>query len=127
MAPYRSSFRTDRPLDRRLPRIMLGNSCCPISLVVWDHDDRATTEAALVHVRPVYHSLRDVIYLEPRLWYFRQRGIIQMFKVYNCIATAHDLWLVGLAAIVCAVASCAAINLLRHARGSAGHMRGVWL
>src|SRR3954469_12322719 len=50
-----------------------------------------------------------------------------MFKVYNCIATAHDLWLVGLAAIVCALASCAAINLLRHARGSSGHMQGVWL
>jgi diguanylate cyclase (GGDEF)-like protein len=50
-----------------------------------------------------------------------------MLKVYNCIATAHDLWLVGLAAIVCALASYAAINLLRHARGSIAHMRGVWL
>ena len=50
-----------------------------------------------------------------------------MLKVYNCIATAHDLWLVGLAAIICALASYAAINLLRHARGSIGHMRGVWL
>jgi diguanylate cyclase (GGDEF)-like protein len=50
-----------------------------------------------------------------------------MLKVYNCISTAHDLWLVGLAAIVCSLASYAAINLLRHARGSIGHMRGVWL
>ncbi|MBR0894391.1 EAL domain-containing protein [Bradyrhizobium tropiciagri] len=50
-----------------------------------------------------------------------------MFKVYNCIATEHDLWLVGLAAVVCSLASYAAINLLRHARSSVGQMRGVWL
>jgi NO-binding membrane sensor protein with MHYT domain len=50
-----------------------------------------------------------------------------MLKVYNCIATAHDLWLVGLAAVVCALASYAAINLLHHARSSKAHMRGVWL
>jgi PAS domain S-box-containing protein len=50
-----------------------------------------------------------------------------MFKVYACIADAHDLKLVGLAAIVCALASFAAINLLRHARKSSGHMRDVWL
>jgi diguanylate cyclase (GGDEF)-like protein/PAS domain S-box-containing protein len=50
-----------------------------------------------------------------------------MFKIYNCIAFAHDLKLVGLAALVCVLASFAAINLLRHARISHGHMRGVWL
>lgn len=50
-----------------------------------------------------------------------------MLKVYNCIATAHDLRLVGLAAVICAIASLAAINLLRHARLSTGHMRKVWL
>ena len=50
-----------------------------------------------------------------------------MLKIYNCIATAHDLRLVGLAALVCVLASFAAINLLRHARKSRGHMRGVWL
>jgi len=50
-----------------------------------------------------------------------------MLKVYTCIATAHDLKLVGLAAIVCLLASFAAINLLRHARQSRGKMRGVWL
>src|SRR3977135_2825871 len=50
-----------------------------------------------------------------------------MFKIYNCIATAHDLKLVGLAALVCVLASFAAINLLRHARKSSGHMRGTWL
>jgi diguanylate cyclase (GGDEF)-like protein/PAS domain S-box-containing protein len=50
-----------------------------------------------------------------------------MLKVYNCIAAAHDLRLVGLAAIVCVLASFTAINLLRHARKSGGHMRRVWL
>jgi diguanylate cyclase len=50
-----------------------------------------------------------------------------MLKVYDCIATAHDLRLVGLAAVVCILASYAAVNLLRHAHKSHGHMRGVWL
>ena len=50
-----------------------------------------------------------------------------MLKIYNCIATAHDLKLVALAALICVLASFAAINLLRHARKSRGHMRGVWL
>jgi diguanylate cyclase (GGDEF)-like protein/PAS domain S-box-containing protein len=50
-----------------------------------------------------------------------------MLKVYNCIATEHDLRLVGLAAFVCVLASFTAINLLRHARKSTGHMRSVWL
>src|ERR1700731_479142 len=50
-----------------------------------------------------------------------------MYKVYNCIVTAHDLRLVGLAALVCVLASFAAINLLRHARKADGHMQSVWL
>jgi diguanylate cyclase len=50
-----------------------------------------------------------------------------MFKVYDCIAHAHDLRLVGLAAVICIVASLAAINLLHHARKSRGHMRLVWV
>ena len=50
-----------------------------------------------------------------------------MFKVKNCIVAAHDLKLVALAAVICALASYAAINLLRHARKSSGQMRGVWL
>src|SRR3979409_2556345 len=48
-----------------------------------------------------------------------------MFKVYNCIAYAHDLRLVGLAAVICILASFAAINLLHRARKSSSHMRGV--
>jgi diguanylate cyclase (GGDEF)-like protein/PAS domain S-box-containing protein len=50
-----------------------------------------------------------------------------MLKVYNCIADAHDLRLVGLAAFICILASLTAINLLRHARKSTGGMRFVWL
>src|ERR1700754_5221176 len=50
-----------------------------------------------------------------------------MIKVYNCVTAAHDLRLVGLAALICSLASLAAINLLRHARQSAGRMRIVWL
>jgi len=50
-----------------------------------------------------------------------------MFKVYDCIAYAHDLRLVGLAALVCVLASFAAINLLRYARKSSGQMRWLWL
>jgi len=42
-----------------------------------------------------------------------------MFKVYNCIATEHDLKLVALAAFICILASVAAIRLLRYARNSA--------
>jgi diguanylate cyclase (GGDEF)-like protein/PAS domain S-box-containing protein len=50
-----------------------------------------------------------------------------MLKIYNCIATAHDLKLVVLAAIICVLASLAAINLLHHARRSHGQMRNAWL
>ncbi len=50
-----------------------------------------------------------------------------MFKIYACIAYAHDLKLVGLAALVCVLASFAAINLLRHASKASGQMRSVWL
>ena len=50
-----------------------------------------------------------------------------MLKIYSCIAYAHDLKLVVLAAIVCLLASLAAMNLLHHARKSQGHMRGGWI
>src|SRR5947208_6952959 len=50
-----------------------------------------------------------------------------MLKIYSCIANAHDLRLVVLAALVCALASFAAITLLRHARGSTGQLRHIWL
>src|ERR1700756_5982828 len=50
-----------------------------------------------------------------------------MLKVYNCIATEHDLKLVGLAPFVCVLSSFTAINLLRHGRKSTGQMRSLWL
>jgi len=50
-----------------------------------------------------------------------------MLKVYKCVAEAHDLRLVFLAAFVCILASVAAMNLLRHARKSTGKMQLFWL
>src|SRR6185295_18376070 len=50
-----------------------------------------------------------------------------MLTIYDCIANAHDLRLVGLAAVICALASFTAISLLHHVRGSDGYMRRVWL
>src|SRR5262245_66626819 len=50
-----------------------------------------------------------------------------MLTVYNCLVTDHDLRLVALAAVICALASYTAINLLHHVRKSAADMRRVWL
>jgi len=50
-----------------------------------------------------------------------------MLKIYNCIATAHDLRLVVLAAIVCALSSFATFRLMHHARTVQGQMHRIWL
>jgi diguanylate cyclase (GGDEF)-like protein/PAS domain S-box-containing protein len=50
-----------------------------------------------------------------------------MLTVYDCIANAHDLRLVALAAVICALASITAIGLLHHVHGSTGQMRAIWL
>ena len=50
-----------------------------------------------------------------------------MLTVYNCIVHAHDLRLVGLAAVICLLASFTAVNLLNHVRTSTGNMRVAWL
>src|SRR3984893_2822092 len=50
-----------------------------------------------------------------------------MYAVFNCIAYEHDLRLVGLAAVICALASYTAISLLHHVRRSSAHMRRAWL
>ena len=50
-----------------------------------------------------------------------------MLTVYNCITSAHDLRLVGLAAVICALASFTAISLLHHVRRSTGHLQLIWL
>src|SRR3977135_1886809 len=50
-----------------------------------------------------------------------------MLTVYDCIVTAHALRLVGLAAVICALASFTAVSLLHHVHGSTGQMRLIWL
>jgi diguanylate cyclase (GGDEF)-like protein len=50
-----------------------------------------------------------------------------MSTIYYCIAYLHDLRLVALAALICAIASITAINLLRHASLAKGQMRFAWL
>jgi diguanylate cyclase len=52
---------------------------------------------------------------------------LRMLTVYNCIVTAHDLRLVGLAVVICSLASYTAISLLHHVRRSSGRMRLIWL
>ena len=50
-----------------------------------------------------------------------------MLKVIGCFVDAHDLWLVALAAVICALASVTCVALLRHARKTSGRLRATWL
>src|SRR5437762_178138 len=50
-----------------------------------------------------------------------------MLTIYNCIVNAHDLRLVGLAAVICTLASFAALSLLHHVLRSSGRSRLIWL
>ena len=50
-----------------------------------------------------------------------------MLTVYNCIANAHDLRLVVLAAVICLLASFAAFTLLHHVRKTTDTLRFAWL
>jgi diguanylate cyclase (GGDEF)-like protein/PAS domain S-box-containing protein len=50
-----------------------------------------------------------------------------MLKVYNCIATAHDIRLVGLAVVICGLASFTAVSLLRYAASTKDQMRYIWI
>ncbi len=50
-----------------------------------------------------------------------------MFRVFSCLTAEHDLRLVGLAGVVCFLASLAAINLFHRAAATRGRTRGVWL
>jgi len=50
-----------------------------------------------------------------------------MLTVYTCIVSDHDLRLVALAALVCALSSLAAIHLLHHVRRSGGIQQLAWL
>jgi diguanylate cyclase len=51
----------------------------------------------------------------------------RMSTIYYCIANAHDLRLVALAAVICLLASFSAISLLHHMRRSIGRWRLMWL
>src|SRR6185436_11538872 len=50
-----------------------------------------------------------------------------MFRVFSCLTAEHDLRLVGLAGIVCFLASLAAINLFHRAAATPGRARAMWL
>ena len=50
-----------------------------------------------------------------------------MLTVYNCIVSEHDIRLVALAVLICALASFTAISLLHHMRRSTGYVRLAWL
>src|SRR5947209_7396713 len=50
-----------------------------------------------------------------------------MFRVLSCLTVEHDLRLVGLAGLVCFLASLAAINLFHRAAATKGRARATWL
>jgi diguanylate cyclase len=50
-----------------------------------------------------------------------------MYAVFTCIVTEHDLRLVVLAAVICTLASFAAISLLHHVRRSHPRLARAWL
>jgi diguanylate cyclase len=50
-----------------------------------------------------------------------------MLKVWNCVAYEHDLRLLGLAVVVCALATFTTISLLHHVCRSKGRTRLIWL
>jgi diguanylate cyclase (GGDEF)-like protein/PAS domain S-box-containing protein len=49
-----------------------------------------------------------------------------MFRVLSCLGGEHDPRLVGLAVIVCFLASLAAISLFHRARATVGRARSIW-
>ena len=50
-----------------------------------------------------------------------------MYRVFDCVATQHDLRLVVLAIVICALSSYTTISLLHHVRKSGAPMWWVWL
>ena len=50
-----------------------------------------------------------------------------MYRVFDCVATQHDLRLVVLAVAMCALSSYTTISLLHHVRRSGARMWWVWL
>jgi PAS domain S-box-containing protein len=50
-----------------------------------------------------------------------------MFRVLNCLAVEHDWRLLVVAAIVCFLASLAAVNLFQRAQATRGRLRAAWI
>lgn len=50
-----------------------------------------------------------------------------MLSVIGCITEQHNLWLVLLAAVICALASYTAVAVLHRAQDATGSTRGAWL
>lgn len=50
-----------------------------------------------------------------------------MFRIYTCLTTQHDWRLVGVAAVVCLLASLSAISLFHRARATVGRTRAIWI
>jgi diguanylate cyclase (GGDEF)-like protein len=50
-----------------------------------------------------------------------------LYRVFDCIFTEHDLRLVVLAAVICALGAYTAISLLHHVRRSTGRQWWLWL
>ena len=50
-----------------------------------------------------------------------------MFRVLSCLTTAHDLWLVGIAAAVCLTGSLTAFSLLERAGQATAKARSRWV
>jgi PAS domain S-box-containing protein len=50
-----------------------------------------------------------------------------MFRVLNCLAVEHDWRLLVAAALVCFLASLAAVNLFQRARATRGRLRAGWI
>jgi len=78
--------------------------------------------------RPVVTAINPTVTkrIYPSRWGQSHTGR-RMLTVYNCIVNEHDFRLVGLAAVICTLASLTAVTLLHHVRKSAGQMRFVWL
>jgi methyl-accepting chemotaxis protein len=50
-----------------------------------------------------------------------------MFRVFNCLATQHDLRLVVVAGVVCFLSSLTAVTLFNRARSTARNARLIWI
>src|SRR3954469_3727210 len=50
-----------------------------------------------------------------------------MYQVLNCLVTEHDLRLVVLGGVICALSSAVAISLFHRARASQGRTRVIWV